>query len=111
MISGGDPYEIVDSALMPWAERNGIRITKLYRDDYVRSFWMFSRGGEVRAQLWLNIPDPQGQVTVIAAALDSSSPTKWGPREERRATLSTLVDVLDELRAIVFKWAGPGSFT
>jgi hypothetical protein len=53
MISGGDPYEIVDSALMPWAERNGIRITKLYRDDYVRSFWMFSRGGEVRAQLWL----------------------------------------------------------
>lgn len=105
-----DPYEIVDPALMPWAERHGIRITKLYRDDYVRSFWMFSRTGDVRAQVWLDLPDAQGLVTVIAAALDSSSPTKWGPREERRATLATLGDVLDELRSIVTKWSGPGGF-
>ena len=105
-----DPYEIVDPVLMPWAERHGIRITKLYRDDYVRSFWMFSRTGDVRAQVWLDVPDARGSVTVIAAALDSSSPTKWGPHEERRATLATLGDVLDEMRSIVTKWSGPGGF-
>jgi hypothetical protein len=72
-MADGDPYEIVDPVLTPWAERHGIRITKLYRDDHVRSFWVFSHTGDVRAQVWLDLPDTQGSVTVNSRYELSSS--------------------------------------
>jgi hypothetical protein len=77
-MTNSDPYAIVDPVLLPWAKRHGIYIVRLYRDDPVRSFWVFDRSGNKRAQLWLNPPDAHGAVTVCAAAFDSSGPTKWG---------------------------------
>ena len=106
-----DPYEIVDPILMPWAKRHGIHVAKLYRDDFVRSIFVFDNGGNLRAQMWLEIVDTRGDVMVVASALDSSSPTGWGPREERGATLATLENVLEELRPIVFGWGGLGAFS
>jgi hypothetical protein len=88
-----------------------INIVRLDRDDPVRSFWVFDHVGNKRAQLWLNPPDAHGAVTVCVAAFDSSSPTKWGAREERHATLATLAETLESLRLIVFGWAGPDAFT
>lgn len=107
----GDPYDIVDSVLVPWASKHGIRVVKTEREYYVRSVWVFDRLGNPRAQMWFELPNARGDVTVIAAALDPSSPTKWGQREERRATLSTLESVLEELRPMIFTWSGPGAFT
>jgi hypothetical protein len=112
-LSDGDPYDVVDPVLMPWARKHGIRVAKLDRGYgyYVRSVWVFDRLGNRRPQMWLGLPNTQGEVTVVASALDPSSPTKWGPREERRATLSTLEGALEELRPIIFNWGGPGAFT
>ena len=106
-----DPYAVVDPVLGPWARKHGIRVAKLDREYHVRSVWVFDRRGDPRAQMWLDLPNAQGDVTVIACALDSSSPTKWGQREERRATLLTLESVLEELRSMIFAWGGPGAFT
>jgi hypothetical protein len=110
-LSDSDPYDVVDPVLMPWAKKHGIRVAKLNREYHVRSVWVFDRLGNQRAQMWLSLPTSEGEVTVIASALDPSSPTKWGPREERRATLSTLEGALEELRPIIFNWSGPGAFT
>jgi hypothetical protein len=110
-ISDGDPYNVVDPVLMSWAMKHGIRVAKLDREYHVRSVWG-STGmaiGELRCGSIF--PDTQGDVTVIASAHDPSSPTKWGPREKRRATLSTLEGALEELRPIIFDWGGPGAFT
>jgi hypothetical protein len=106
-----DPYGVIDSVLMPWASKHAIKVARLDREYHVRSVWVFDRLGNRRVQMWLDLPNARGDVTVIASALDSSSPTKWGRREERRATLSTLESVLEELRPIIFDWSGPGAFT
>jgi hypothetical protein len=110
-MSDGDPYDVVDPVLMSWAKKHGMRVAKLDREYHVRSVWVFDRQGNRRAQMWLDLPNTQGDVTVIASAVDPLSPTKWGPREERRATLSTLEGALEELRPIIFDWGGPGAFT
>ena len=110
-MSDGDPYDVLDPVLMPWAKKHGIHAAKLDREYRVRSVWVFDQLGNRRAQMWLGLPNTQGEVTVFASALDPSSPTKWGPREERRATISTLEDVLEDLRPIIFNWSGPGAFT
>jgi|SRR5215211_5997841 len=109
--SDGDPYDVVDPILMSWANKHGIRVAKLDREYHVRSVWVFDRLGNRRAQMWLGVPNVQAEVTVFASALDATSPTKWGPREERRATLSTLERALEELRPLIFGWSGPGAFT
>lgn len=106
-----DPYDVIDSVLAPWARKHGIKVAKLDRECIVRSVWVFDRLGNRRAQMWLDLPSAQGDVTIIASALDPSSPTEWGQREERRATLSTLEPVLEELRPMIFDWSGPGAFT
>jgi hypothetical protein len=107
----GDPYEVVDPILMPWAERHGIRVATRDRDDHVRSIWVHDFWGRRRAQMWLGVPDARGAVTVTASALDPSSETQWGAREARYATLATLEDALEELRPILFGWAGWGART
>jgi hypothetical protein len=96
---------------MSWAKKHGIRVAKLDREYHVRSVWVFDRHGNRRAQMSLGLPNAQGEMTVFASALDPSSPTQWGPREERHATLSTLEDVLEDLRPIIFNWSGSGAFT
>lgn len=106
-----DPYDVIDSILAPWAKRHGIRISKADRDVPVRSIWVYDKSGNPRAQLWANVPDTQGNVTIVASALDSASLTKWGECEERHASLETLEAILEELRSILFGWAGPGAYT
>jgi hypothetical protein len=108
---GGDPYEILDPVLMAWAKRHGIRVATVDRDDPVRSIWVHDFWGRRRAQMWLGLPDARGAVTVFAAALDRSNPSQWGAREQRYATLATLENALEELRPIVFGWAGWGART
>jgi len=49
-----------------------------YRDDPVRTFWVFDRLGTNRVQVWLDISS--NNLTVVAAELDPSSPTRWGRR-------------------------------
>ena len=98
---GGDPYDVVDPVLMSWAKKHGMRVAKLDREYHVRSVWVFDRHRNRRAQMWLDLPNTQGDVTVIASAVDPLSPTKWGPRE----------GALEELRPIIFDWGGPGAFT
>jgi len=81
------------------------------RDWQVRSISVHDKNGNRKAQMWLEPPDGQGNVTIKASVLDLKSPTKWGAREERRASLQTLEAALEELRPILFGWAGPGAFT
>jgi len=81
------------------------------RDWHVRSIWVYDKNGNRRVQMWADLPDADGNVTIIASALDPKSPTKWGAREERRASLATLEAALEELRPILFDWAGPGCYT
>jgi hypothetical protein len=106
-----DPYCIIDPVLMPWAGRNGVRVAKIDRDWYVRSVWLYDQAGNRRAQMWFQLPDSDGNVTVVASALDPSSPTKWGAREERHSSLETLEKVLEELWPIMRAWGGPGAFS
>jgi hypothetical protein len=110
-VSGRDPYIVIDPVLMPWAQRHGIKVGKIDRDWHVRSIWVYDKNGNRKAQMWLEFPDSQGNVTIKASALDLESPTKWGAKEERRASLRTLDAALEELRPILFDWAGPGAFT
>jgi hypothetical protein len=111
MTSEFESYDTVDPVLMPWAMRHGIRVEMEDRGWNVRSIWVYDKNGNRRAQMWLNPPDADGGVTIIASALDPTSPTKWGSREERRAFTENLEAVLEELRPIVFSWAGDGAYT
>jgi hypothetical protein len=102
-------YRHIDSILMPWAQRHGIEVeTEDYGWD-VRNFWVCDRNGLRRGQLWMQDPDATGNVTVIAAELTPNSPTNWGAREERRASLSSLERDLDELWSMMLAWGGPGA--
>jgi hypothetical protein len=105
-----DPYQSVDPILKDWTRRRGIAFATESRGDPARTFWVQDRRGNARAQLWLGVPDPHGSVTVTAAALDLSSPSKWGPRETRYASIATLDAALDELLALMMEWAGPGAY-
>lgn len=111
MTYGPDPYAIIDPILMPWAEWHGICVDKDDRGWHVRSIWVYDKKGNRRAQMWADLPDADGNVTLIASVLDPKSLTKWGAREERRASLGTLACALEELRPILFGWAGPGAYT
>jgi hypothetical protein len=108
MTDSPDPYDVIDPILMPWARRHGIRVFKIYRDDPVRSIWIYDKNGDPRGHIWAEVPDTQGNVTIVASALDPTSPTKCGAREERRASLETLEVALEELRPIMLGWAGEG---
>lgn len=107
----GDPYIRVDTVLMPWAVQHGLKIEKLYKGYDVRSIWVFDHLGNRCAQMWLELPTAEGIVTVRLAELDLASPRKWGRHEERKTTLATLEEALEELRVLAFDWAGPGAFT
>jgi hypothetical protein len=106
-----DPYDVIDPVLMPWAKRHGIRVGKSHHDEHVRSVAVYDKNGNFRAQMWADVPDAQGNVTIVASVLDPASPTRWGTREERRASLETLEAALEELRPILFRWVGDGAFT
>jgi hypothetical protein len=111
MTSEFESYDTVDPILMPWAKRHGIRVEKDDRGWNVRSIWVYDRNGNRRAQMWLEPPDAQGKVTIVASALDPTSPTKWGAREVRNVSTETLDAALEELRPVLFGWAGPGAYT
>ncbi|MER8386150.1 hypothetical protein NKG60_20625 [Mesorhizobium sp. M1428] len=111
MASEFSSYDIIDPFLMAWAKRYGIRVATKYRDDDVRSIWVYDKNGNSRAQMWLDLPDVHGNVTIVASELDPKSATKWGAREERHASPEMLQGALEELRLIVFDWAGEGAFT
>lgn len=110
MTNNPDPYNVLDPILEPWEKKHSIRMFKLYRDDPVRSFWVYDRLGNQRAQLWLGLPDGEGHLTVFAAEFVPANPSRWGRREQRMTTIPNLAAVLDELRTIIFEWAGPGAF-
>ncbi|MER8546287.1 hypothetical protein [Mesorhizobium sp. M0323] len=111
MTSEFSAYDIIDPFLMSWANRHGIRVATKYRDDDVRSIWVYGKNGNRRAQLWLNLPDVNGNVTIVASVLDPKSATQWGAREERHASPEMLQAALEELRPMVFGWAGEGAYT
>ena len=102
-------YRHIDPVLMPWAERHGIEVETEDRGWDIRSFWICDRNGLRRGQLWMRDPDAQGNVTVIAAELTPKSPTNWGAREERRASLASLEQDLDALWSHMLGWGGPGA--
>ena len=99
-------YSSIDHILMPWATRHGVNVATLDRDWECRSIWVYDRRGNSRAQIWLDPPDADGNVTLHASMLDQSSPNK----EVRNANLATLEASLDELRALAFGWTGEGAF-
>jgi hypothetical protein len=102
-------YRHIDSILMPWAQRHGIEVETEDRGWDIRSFWVCDRNGLRRGQMWMRDPDANGNVMVIAAELTPDSPTNWGARQERRASLISLERDLDELWAIMLAWGGPGA--
>jgi hypothetical protein len=110
-MSIGDPYIAIDDVLMPWAKSHGIRVAIGYRDEIVRSIWVYDKRGDQRAQLWLGMPTGSNIVTVHAAELRPDLPAKWGERLERAVPLDELSATLDEFSAAAFKWAGEGAFT
>jgi hypothetical protein len=102
-------YRHIDSVLLPWAARHGIEVETEDRGFDVRNFWICDRNGLRRGKLWMRDPDGAGNVTVIASELTPKSPTNWGAREERRASLSSLEHDLDELWSHMLGWGGPGA--
>jgi hypothetical protein len=102
-------YRHIDPVLMPWAQRHGIEVETEDRGWDIRSFWVCDCNGLRRGQLWMRNPDGRGNVTVIAAELTPKSPTNWGKREERRASLATLEHDLNELWSHMLGWGGPGA--
>jgi hypothetical protein len=102
-------YRHIDVVLMPWAKRHGIEVETEDRGWDTRSFWICDRNGRRRGQMWMRDPDGGGNVTVIAAELTPKSPTNWGAREERRASLSSLEQDLDDLWSHMLGWGGPGA--
>lgn len=110
-MSISDPYIAIDDVLMPWAKSRGIRVATGYRDEAVRSVWVYDKRGNQRAQLWLGIPTDLNVVTAHAAEFRPDLPAKWGERLERTVPLNELSATLDELSSAAFKWAGEGAFT
>jgi hypothetical protein len=106
-----DPYIAIDDVLMPWAKSRNIKVATLYRDDIVRSIWVYDKNGQQRGQLWLGIPTDLNVVAVHVAELRPDLPAKWGERLDRTVPLSALSATLDEFSAVAFKWAGDGAFT
>jgi hypothetical protein len=106
-----DCYDEADKILMPWAQAHNIRVGTLFRDDPVRSVWVYDRLGNQRAQLWLGVPTTDQQITVFAARFDPDAAEKWTAREQRTVAVSELDGALEELRHVIFEWAGPGAFT
>ena len=102
-------YRHIDPILMSWAERHGIEVETEDCGWDIRSFWICDRNGLRRGKLWMRDPDAHGNVTVIAAELTPKSPTNWGAREERRASLASLERDLDELWSHMLGWGGPGA--
>jgi hypothetical protein len=111
MTQDSDPYDVIDPVLLPWARRHDLKVGKRYRDDPVRVIALYDRSGNMRAQLGFDLPDVNGQIRVMAAEVDLSSPSKWNRREERVATLATLEDALEQLRTLMVQWSGPEAFS
>jgi hypothetical protein len=106
-----DPYIAIDDVLMPWAQSRAIKVSTRYRDDIVRSFWVYDRQGNQRAQLWLGIPNDLNVVSVYVAEFKPELPAKWGEKLQRTVALKDLAATLDEFSASAHKWAGDGAFT
>jgi hypothetical protein len=104
------PYEAIDPILMRWASHCGVHVATTDRDTPVRAVSVYDRSGNLKAQIWIEPVGPDSTMTVVASPRDDRSPSWWGVREERHATLATLETTLEELRLISFGWAGPGAF-
>jgi hypothetical protein len=102
-------YRHIDPVLNAWAARHGIEVETDIHGKEIRSFWICDRNGLRRGQVWMRDPDTKGHVTVIAAELTSKSPTNWGAREERRASLASLERDLEDLWSHMLIWGGPGA--
>jgi hypothetical protein len=103
-----DPYDIVDPILMPWAAKHRVRVGKIFRDDPVRSIWVYDRLGNQRAQIWLEIPKADGETTVVVAEFLLSSPSKWRRRVQETAALKKLEEALEHVRILASEWGAPG---
>ena len=92
------------------AEGHGIHVSNRYRDDIVRSIWIYDRGGNERVQIWLEAPDNSGAVTIHAALLALPPLREWTKAEVRVAARGELASKLDDLQRLAFEWAGPNAF-
>jgi hypothetical protein len=110
-VSNHDPYLAIDDVLMPWAKSRGIKVATLYRDDIVRSVWVYDKHGNQRAQLWLGLPAELNVVTVNVAEFREDLSGKWREGLQRTVRLSELSATLDEFSSMAFRWAGEGAFT
>jgi hypothetical protein len=106
-----DPYSSIDPILDQWASKYRIRIAKLARGTPVRSVWVYDRQGNQRGQMWLDPPDDDGSVKVIAVEYHRFNKDHWGHREEHLTTASGLETALEQLRQILMRWAGEGGYT
>jgi hypothetical protein len=86
-----DPYTDFDPVLEPWATARGLSLVKLYRDDVVRSVWLYSMKNPGQSgqepQLWLGWPTADGRVEVHIAV------GEWS--HAAQAKIETLAAVLD----------------
>jgi hypothetical protein len=110
MTSDDDPYNVIDPVLMPWARKRGLHVYTQYRDEPVRSTWFVDRLGNQRAHMYLDLASVPGEITVHAVETDPSSRSKCGRVEQRTVKLEKLEDALEQLRALIFEWIGPGAF-
>ncbi len=105
-----DPYETLDPVLLPWAERQGMRLITRFRDGPARMFLVFDRYGQEKVQIWISIPGPGGQIEVEMAELETGNSKSRGRLLMRKGGLPRLAAILDELRTTALAWAGPGAF-
>jgi hypothetical protein len=108
-IAEDDPYKTLDPIFLPWAARRQVRILTKFRDDAVRTYWIFDSQGQKQTQVWLDLPDKFGNIEVHAAKLDPSIPRQWSRDLRITAKPGQLENVLEEVLEVGLAWTGPGS--
>ena len=106
-----DPYSLYSNLIDEWAGERGVKVVKRYRDDWVRLISIFSKTGDLAAQVWMDVPHLNGDMDIHAAEIIDATSGKWGTRETRTVNVSNFKYLLDEVCQVAFTWAGPAAFT
>jgi len=104
-----DPYKPLDSVFLSWAAKRGVRILTQFRDDPVRTYWIFDNLGQKQVQVWLTPPDKVGNTEVHAAKLDPSIASQWSRSLKIVAKPGQFEKILDEVLEVGLVWSGQRS--
>jgi hypothetical protein len=87
-----EAYAVIDPALDAWATSRKISIVRDYQgENTVRTFWL-----DGKVQIWVEPPNQEGYVKVVASELKKTLPSKWGRRMEWKLPNAEIANGLEE---------------